>query len=420
MRLSSPAISARSLGKEYRLGEIGRANTLRDALSMWFHPDGRTSKSEGSTLRRERFWALKDVSFEVSEGEVLGIIGANGAGKSTLLKILSRITEPTVGEVELKGRVASLLEIGTGFNDELTGRENIILNGAILGMTKREVDTKFDQIVEFSGVERFIGTPVKHYSSGMKMRLAFAVAAHLEPEILIIDEVLAVGDAEFQRKCLGKMDEVAKAGRTVLFVSHNLAAVEGLCSRAILLAGGRVAFEGDVSQAVERYRSSIASTNDHHQRGKWLTRCYFAHPRDANAATPIGGPIDFHVHFRTPQRTKRPKVGIVVRQHKTGEPVFCVNTEMLGQSPKADEATQFTCTFSFDQLDLVHGDYTVDVWLASDGLTFEVIRGAALLEIVESDIFGTGQAPMTHLGPLVVRPKHRLRSVETAQEVSDA
>src|SRR5262247_578600 len=199
----------------------------------------------------EEFWALSDVSFEVKRGEILGIVGRNGAGKSTLLKILSRITEPTKGRVLLRGRVASLLEVGTGFHPELTGRENIFLNGAILGMTQREIRRKFDEIVAFAGVERFLDTPVKRYSSGMYTRLAFAVAAHLEPEILVVDEVLAVGDARFQKKCLGKMDEVAQAGRTILFVSHNMTAMSRLCRRAIWIDGGRIRRAGDSDDVIK-------------------------------------------------------------------------------------------------------------------------------------------------------------------------
>ena len=205
----------------------------------------------------EEFWALKDVTFEVKRGEVLGIIGRNGAGKSTLLKILSRITEPTEGRVDLRGRVASLLEVGTGFHPELTGRENIFLNGAILGMTRAEISKKFDEIVAFAEVEKFIDTPVKHYSSGMYVRLAFAVAAHLEPEILIVDEVLAVGDAEFQKKCLGKMGEVAEGGRTVLFVSHNMPTIGLLCGKAMLMVDGRKAVHGETDQTIESYINSV-------------------------------------------------------------------------------------------------------------------------------------------------------------------
>ena len=250
--MSDIAIRVEDLSKKYEI-TVGkhRHDTLRDQISesfsSLFHRNGH------SRGQRESFWALKDVSFEVKPGEVIGVIGRNGAGKSTLLKILSRITVPTTGFAEIRGRVGSLFEVGTGFHPELTGRENIYLNGAILGMKKVEIERKFDEIVAFAEVEKFIDTPVKRYSSGMYVRLAFAVAAHLEPEILIVDEVLAVGDARFQRKCLGKMSEVAGEGRTVLFVSHNLAAVSQLCSRGILLSNGLITCEGSIDEVVDTY-----------------------------------------------------------------------------------------------------------------------------------------------------------------------
>lgn len=249
----SAVISVEGLWKEYRIGGAQPGMTFRESLVETARWVGRGFPRRTTD---DGFWALKDVSFKVAPGEVVGIIGRNGAGKSTLLKILSRITAPTRGRIEIRGRVASLLEVGTGFHPELTGRENIRLNGAILGMSSAELRSKFDEIVEFSGVERFIDTPVKRYSSGMQVRLAFAVAAHLEPEILVIDEVLAVGDAEFQKKCLGKMKDVAGHGRTVLFVSHNMAAVRQLCSRAVTLSGGQVAFDGDSAQGVAAYATS--------------------------------------------------------------------------------------------------------------------------------------------------------------------
>jgi lipopolysaccharide transport system ATP-binding protein len=259
-------IQSEQLGKSYLIGHQARRErytALRDVLAA-------QAKSLMSTMRRtlrgqvavagdriEEFWALRDVSFEVKQGEVVGIIGRNGAGKSTLLKILSRITEPSEGRVTLRGRVASLLEVGTGFHPELTGRENIYLNGAILGMSRAEIRQKFDEIVAFAEVEQFLDTPVKRYSSGMYVRLAFAVAAHLEPEILVVDEVLAVGDAEFQKKCLGKMQDVSRGGRTVIFVSHNMSAVQSLCARAILLQGGRLVRNGLVNEIVSDYLSSM-------------------------------------------------------------------------------------------------------------------------------------------------------------------
>jgi lipopolysaccharide transport system ATP-binding protein len=245
-------IHIEGLGKRYRLGQTIRHDTLRDAIMHRFGGGrGHQKPVEGPT--EDLFWALKDVSFDVAEGEVVGVIGRNGAGKSTLLKILSRITPPTEGRIRLRGRVASLLEVGTGFHPELSGRENIYMNGAILGMRRQEIKTKFDEIVAFAEVERFLDTPVKRYSSGMYVRLAFAVAAHLEPEILVVDEVLSVGDSQFQKKALGKMSRVVKEGRTVLFVSHNMAAISRLCTRAVLLESGSIRLEGPVDSVVHDY-----------------------------------------------------------------------------------------------------------------------------------------------------------------------
>jgi lipopolysaccharide transport system ATP-binding protein len=253
--MSDIAITVQNLGKMYRIGARQNARrTFREAMIGLVQAPWHRLRWIGKDLpTEESIWALQGVSFEVRQGEVVGIIGRNGAGKSTLLKILTRITEPTEGRARVKGRVGSLLEVGTGFHPELTGRENIFLNGAILGMSRAEIHRKFDEIVAFSEVEKFIDTPIKRYSSGMQVRLAFAVAAHLEPEVLIVDEVLAVGDVEFQKKCLGKMEDVAAIGRTVLFVSHNMPAVKSLCERALLLHVGRVMCEGNVNQVVETY-----------------------------------------------------------------------------------------------------------------------------------------------------------------------
>jgi lipopolysaccharide transport system ATP-binding protein len=255
--MSAPIVLAEQLGKRYLISHDRshqRYIALRDVLAHWFaHPVDAWRQRQQRVLEREEFWALRDVSFAVQPGEVVGIIGRNGAGKSTLLKLLSRITEPTSGRLTLGGRVASLLEVGTGFHPELTGRENVFLNGAILGMTRAEIARKFDAIVEFAEVEQFLDTPVKRYSSGMYVRLAFAVAAHLEPDVLVVDEVLAVGDAEFQRRCLGRMREVSQGGRTVFLVSHNMAAIQALCGRIIWLERGKVAYDGRVDEGVSRY-----------------------------------------------------------------------------------------------------------------------------------------------------------------------
>lgn len=272
--MSDPVIRVENLGKHYRLRhqQSERYTALRDVIANGAHSFVQrlnplnSRKSQAVNQNEEEFWALKDVSFEVNAGDRIGIIGRNGAGKSTLLKILSRITEPSKGSIRIKGRVASLLEVGTGFHPELTGRENIFLNGAILGMGKTEIRRKFDEIVTFAEVEKFLDTPVKRYSSGMYVRLAFAVAAHLEPEILIIDEVLAVGDVQFQKKCLGKMEDVGREGRTVLFVSHNLATVKQLCTRAVLLAGGTVVKDGYPSDVVSAYMQLTMSSSQRQEK----------------------------------------------------------------------------------------------------------------------------------------------------------
>src|SRR4051812_14995678 len=261
--MSDPVIRIEGLGKCYvighqRAGRPGMRHVMEDAMRaplQWLR-----QRAENKSRSREEFWALKNISLEVQQGEVVGIIGRNGAGKSTLLKILSRITEPTTGRIRIGGRVASLLEVGTGFHQELTGRENIFLNGAILGMGRLEIKRKFDEIIAFAEIEKFLDTPVKRYSSGMYVRLAFAVAAHLEPEILIVDEVLAVGDTEFQKKCLGKMGNVARQGRTVLFVSHNMAALNALCPRSLYLERGCIALDGPTDSVVHRYLHAAKAT----------------------------------------------------------------------------------------------------------------------------------------------------------------
>jgi lipopolysaccharide transport system ATP-binding protein len=265
------ALEVENISKQYRLGEIGTGTLSHDLNRFWARMRGKEDPflKIGETNDRTQkgnsdyVWALKDMSFKIEQGDAVGIIGRNGAGKSTLLKLLSKVTAPTTGNIKVKGRIASLLEVGTGFHPEMTGRENIFLNGAILGMTKKEIKRKFDEIVDFSGVERYIDTPVKRYSSGMYVRLAFAVAAHLESEILIVDEVLAVGDAEFQKKCLGKMGDVSKGeGRTVLFVSHNMGAVKTLCRNGIYLKSGSVAYDGPISDAIECYNNEILNIYD--------------------------------------------------------------------------------------------------------------------------------------------------------------
>jgi len=267
--MSDIVIKVEELSKQYRLGTINHGTLHQDLQSWWARLRGREDPNSIISLHHpagnggdnERFWALKDISFQVKQGELLGIIGRNGAGKSTLLKILSSVTAPSSGVVKIKGRVASLLEVGTGFHPELTGRENIFLNGAIFGMRKEEIKRNLDEIIAFADIEKFINTPVKRYSSGMYVRLAFAVAAHLEPEILIVDEVLAVGDIQFQKKCLGKMENVSKTGKTVLFVSHNMEAISTLCKKGIILADAKIAYQGSMEEAVSMYKKSMLNAS---------------------------------------------------------------------------------------------------------------------------------------------------------------
>jgi len=304
--MSEAVIHAEGLSKRYRIGERERYYALRDVLARAFLAPFRRSRGPRDA---GDLWALRDVTFDVAQGEVVGLIGRNGAGKTTLLKILSRITRPTAGFAEIRGRVGSLLEVGTGFHPELTGRENVYLSGAILGMKNSEIARKFDEIVSFAGVERFIDTPLKHYSTGMQMRLAFAVAAHLEPEILLVDEVLAVGDLEFQKKCLGKMQDVSKSGRTIVFVSHNITAISTLTNRTLLLDGGGVDFDGDTYQALGRYRELLGGRTvgeyvaPDKATGVILARVITS---DSNQVHRFGRPLafEFHLRFR-----EKPKVG---------------------------------------------------------------------------------------------------------------
>jgi lipopolysaccharide transport system ATP-binding protein len=324
-RVTDPIIGVRDLGKTYRLRHEGtvRYRAMRDSIAELFSRRRSVSRAAHKTTFEE-FWALRGVSFDVGRGERVGIIGRNGAGKSTLLKILSQISEPTTGSVRLGGRVASLLEVGTGFHPELSGRENVFLNGAILGMKQREIMRKFDEIVSFAEVERFLDTPVKHYSSGMYVRLAFAVAAHLEPEILIVDEVLAVGDAEFQKKCLGKMNDVSRGGRTILFVSHNMGALSSLCDRGIVLANGQLDFDGPIQDALAKYSQSVSKTLSTQSSSANSPRILAVSVDDQLAAR---GELVVKLSFSSPRVVAAPKFGIVVSAN-TGAAVFGFNTDM--------------------------------------------------------------------------------------------
>ncbi len=398
-------VSIERLGKEYRLGATVGHTTLREALMARLRrPLG------GGTSRAETIWALRDVSFTLAQGEVLGVIGANGAGKSTLLKILSRITEPTTGRVLLYGRVGSLLEVGTGFHSELSGRENIYLSGAILGMRRREIERKFDDIVAFAEIERFLDTPVKRYSSGMYLRLAFAVAAHLEPEILLVDEILAVGDAAFQRKCLGKMGDVAQEGRTVLFVSHNMAAVEALCGRCLLLESGRVAADGEPAAVIEHYLASALARRggrlplvDHpgRRRGSRVEMRELALLSDGDVTTDavrMGGTLKLQVRFDTNGEAVSPVLGVVVKTAQ-GVPLFGVNNRFIpgfefGPTPRG----AITCRL--DHVPLTPGTYFLDLYFGDPHGDRDTILDAASLEVLPGDVFGSGRVPPPSAGPI--------------------
>jgi lipopolysaccharide transport system ATP-binding protein len=402
--MSAPIISVENIGKDYVIahqGDGGSYRTLRDTISGWFQK--RNQPAPGGS---EIFSALNDVSFEVQQGEVLGIIGRNGAGKSTLLKILSRITEPTRGRVRLRGRVASLLEVGTGFHPELTGRENIFLNGAILGMSRAEIRKKFDEIVDFSGVEKFLDTPVKRYSSGMYVRLAFAVAAHLEPEILIIDEVLAVGDTEFQKKCLGKMEQVAGQGRTVLFVSHNLVSVEHLCSSCMLLKNGAISASGRPSYVIDQYlhQTNVPSSwkpDYTHQSGHLNIESADLLVEDQEATiVSTGDEVTFRVHYRCDDPLAYPdgvECGFII--HGQGQKLVNLWSQCgLGKTLKVEHAGIFACTIPSWPFRTM--PFTVEIHLNYQRQTIVLAKNALRFDSMDADIYGSGTLP--HAGEGIV------------------
>jgi lipopolysaccharide transport system ATP-binding protein len=395
-------IRVEGLSKRYRLGsKRERYLTLRDSLVKSARSAWRRARDLFSTdapgVGEKWFWALKDVSLEVKEGEVVGVIGRNGAGKSTLLKILSQVTEPTEGWAELDGRVGSMLEVGTGFHPELTGRENIYLSGAILGMKKFEIDRKFDEIVAFADIDRFLDTPCKHYSSGMYVRLGFAVAAHLEPEILLVDEVLAVGDAAFQRKCLGKMGEVAKGGRTVLFVSHNMAAVTGLCSRGILIDEGHLAFDGRTSEAVDRYIGTLRKVSPRNgglaeSPSGLLRLCRLDVIDDhGNPANPVicGQDTTFLLELEPQEQITNTIISIGVDTIQ-GHRVCLLANVLLAQSI-ALESPRTIVACRVPVLPLSPGNYTLSIKITGRSEVLIWCPHVAILEVVGGDFFKTGK-----------------------------
>jgi lipopolysaccharide transport system ATP-binding protein len=431
--MSDIAIRVQGLGKKYRIGQRQRYHSLRETLMRGLTaPFRRRRESSGSNGNgQSTFWALKDVSFEVPQGQVVGIIGRNGAGKSTLLKILSRITEPTEGEVDLHGRVGSLLEVGTGFHPELTGRENIYLNGAVLGMSRAEINRKFDEIVAFAEVEKFLDTPVKHYSSGMQMRLGFAVAAHLEPEILFVDEVLAVGDVQFQKRCLGKMGEVAKGGRTVLFVSHNMAAIQALCGSAIALSGGIVAANGPTKTVVDGYLTDVSRGHlvplrdriDRQGSGavRFISIAFANGQCEFQTGFQCGGEAIIVLHFENRSgkilRNLRVALGI---NNSLGQRVLLLDSTLLGADLAEILPGKGVIRASLPRLALVPGRYDFTIYAAANGLMADWVQDAGSFEVDGGDYFGTGQLPSPGQGVFVADHAFIYEPMSTDTASSDA
>jgi lipopolysaccharide transport system ATP-binding protein len=391
--------------------DLGKLYSVTTRPSEFGDPDHvtlprRRLRVRRNRVRREDFWALRNVSFEIPEGEVLGVIGANGAGKSTLLKILARITDPTEGHAEIRGRVGSLLEVGTGFHPDLPGRDNVFLNGAILGMRRSEIRRKFDDIVEFAGVEQFIDVPVKWYSSGMYVRLAFAVAAHLEPEILFVDEVLSVGDLAFQQKCLGRMDELAHGGRTVLFVSHNLAAVSAICTQAVYLEHGHVVAQGGVRDVIDRYVDHVkaparTSVRDRIDR-QGDARIRFTDIVVGNGhSVATGEDVEIEVHYEAREPVQGSvRIDLAV-YGALAEAVFQCSNEVSGD--RIDYVAQSgVFRLHIERMPLAPGHYTLNVYSEIDGVVADWVQSAAFMEVLEGDYFGSGRIPSRSHGAVIV------------------
>lgn len=401
------AIQFENISKKYNLGQISHGMLYKDIQSLWAKLIGK--KDPNSPILSNKinshieFWALKNIQFKIKPGEIVGIIGRNGAGKSTLLKILSRITSPTSGKIHFKGRMGSLLEVGTGFHPDLSGRENIFLNGAILGMTKTEIRSKFEEIVDFSGIEKFIDTPVKRYSSGMYVRLAFAVAAHLEPEILVIDEVLAVGDIEFQKKCLGKMESVSqKSGRTILFVSHNMAAISKLCSRVIFLKEGKIQFDGEKQSGIDRYmkeneillKSDLKDRNDRIGEGKlrfietW-TENYKNEKKDLFLS---GDELIICARVEIVKRAGGRNVTAAFQIQDSNDFVVTdINSKSIAKEFELPSTNEFIFRAKIPKLPLTQGSYNYHLIVWQDGVIEDFVTTGGAFFVENGDFFGTGR-----------------------------
>ena len=409
--MSDIAIKINNICKIYRLGlRDERPDTLTATALSWLKTPFKNLRRLQELTRlnadeqtQDILWALRDISFEVKTGEVVGIIGKNGAGKSTLLKILSRITEPSSGRAEVSGRVGSLLEVGTGFHPEMTGRENIYMNGTILGMTKKEIDRKFDEIVDFSGVEKFLDTPIKRYSSGMSVRLAFSVAAHLEPEVLIIDEVLAVGDMEFQRKCLGKMQNLAGEGRTVLFVSHQLEAVSNLCNKAILLRKGQIVAQGNQDEIIELYMKemsnipmeSLSERKDRKGHGRVKFTETWMETQDGKVVDriKIGESVNIKVRFEVHDAAIKSMITSIAISTAKNIKVCDLKNIYIDEPFGPDLPQQGLLTCSLSGMNLNHGTYYYNLFCASEFGYEDWVMNASAFDIEPSDFYGTGRLP---------------------------
>jgi lipopolysaccharide transport system ATP-binding protein len=414
MSSEKTAISVRGLGKSYHIAHKQQHSTMAEAMLHRL-------KNPFARQNSEEMWALKDISFDIAQGDIVGLLGRNGAGKSTLLKVLSRITEPTTGNARLAGRVGSLIEVGTGFQPELTGRENIYLNGAILGMRRREITKRFDEIVDFSGVERFLDTPVKHYSSGMYVRLAFAVAAHLDTDILFVDEVLSVGDAEFQKKSLGKMGDVAHSGRTIIFVSHNVSAIESLCQRGIFFQSGRLIHEGPIAETLSVYHNAIGGSVSKGPAGPVLItdRQYLKSIDiiddigDSTRIVPVG--TDLTVKFRMDcgNRLDKPMFFLFV-DNLAGQKMLCVALPKTGRVVSSlAGTTDVTCVIQ--NLPLPPGDYFVRLKVMRFGEELEQTDRAINFTVTDADTFGDGWG--AHGGVCVAAARWSTTRIDQASEV---
>lgn len=396
--MSDVVIKFENVSKQYRLGVVG-TGTLSHDLNRFFarisgkeDPTKKVGVSNKLNVRDGDYvWALRDINFSLNDGEVLGVVGKNGAGKSTLLKLLSRVTAPTTGEIKVKGRIASLLEVGTGFHPELTGKENIFLNGAILGMTNREIKSKFDEIVEFSGVSKYVDTPVKRYSSGMYVRLAFAVAAHLEPEILIVDEVLAVGDAEFQKKAIGKMQSVSKSGRTVLFVSHNLTAVEQLCTKGILLQNGTLVMEGPIHDITSAYKKASVNENELKRSGTRLVEIKNYEMTNMQGKVIdevfLGENFKINAGFVAKETTDYTDFTLDIRNDSNEFIGHITNADDLFEIKNLQKGEEKRLSVEVKEMSFAPGTYYISLWLGNKYGTFDYIENCIRFTIKQGELY---------------------------------